>query len=108
MKTKLLSASLFITLLFLSCKSEPSEDEISKKILMEYVCPETAKVVSLKISDSKETETIIGGKAYAYMVSGEVEWPAGCTDFGTGITAGYKEPFENKTVTLAKTEDGWQ
>ena len=94
--------------LFYSCKSKPSNADIEKKILLEYTCAETAKVNSLQIMKSSPTTSLLGFKGYEYLVSGEVEWPAGCTEFGTAVPSGYKEKFENKTVVLIKSDAGWQ
>lgn len=107
MKT-IISSLIFICLLFCSCKSKPSEKDISKKILLDYVCPENAKVNALKIINSKPTETLLGMPALQYTVSGEVEWAGGCDEAFSNLPLGYKESFNNKTVTLVKTEQGWQ
>ncbi len=104
---KLLFPCLIVFFIF-SCKSKPSNADIEKKVLLEYVCPETAKVNSLEIIKTEPATSIFGLKGFQYVVSGEVEWPKGCTDFGTGLPAGYKEKFDSKTVTLIKTEEGWQ
>lgn len=99
----------FISTLFLfGCKNKPSDKDIAKKILIEYTCAETAKVNSLEIVKSSPTTSIFGFKGYEYIVSGEVEWPTGCTEFGTALPAGYKEKFDNKRVVLIKSDDGWQ
>jgi hypothetical protein len=95
------------SILLYSCGGKPSEADIKKKILLEYVCNETAKVNSLKIIKTEETETISGGAAYKYTVSGEVEWPDGCTEFGTRLEPGRKESFE-KVIYLGKGSNGWQ
>jgi hypothetical protein len=108
MAKKLLFASLITLLFFCSCKSKPSDADIEKKVLLEYTCAETAKVNSLQIIKSSPTTSLLGFKGYEYLVSGEVEWPSGCTEFGTALPAGYKEKFENKTVVLIKGEGGWQ
>lgn len=91
-----------------SCSSKPTNKEISKKILLEYVCAETARVNNLKIESTEETKNLMGKPAYRYTVSGEVEWPKGCTEFGTGLEPGAKESFQ-KIITLSKGMDGdWQ
>ena len=95
-------------LLFCSCKKTPSDKDIAKKVLMDYVCPETAKVNSLKVLKTSSTTSIFGLKGYQFVVSGEIEWPEGCNEFGTGLPAGYKEKFDNKSVVLIKSEAGWQ
>jgi len=82
--------------------------QILKKKLLEYTCAETAKVNSLQIMKSAPTTSLPGFKGYEYLVSGEVEWPTGCTEFGTAVPSGYKEKFENKTVALIKSNAGWQ
>lgn len=108
MNKKLLFIYFFPLVILCSCSSKPSHSDIEKKILMEYVCPETAKVNELHIVSTKDAESIMGMKGYQYTVSGEVEWKNGCDEFGTGIAPGFKEKFENKSVTLIKGEDGWQ
>jgi hypothetical protein len=95
-------------ILFSGCKNQPSNADIEKKILLEYTCAETAKVNSLQIIKSTPTTSLLGFKGYEYQVSGEVEWPGGCTEFGTSVPAGFKEKFENKTVVLIKGDEGWQ
>lgn len=100
--------SICIATLLCSCSNKPSEKEIANKILLEYVCMETAKVNDLKIIKTEETQTILGNPAYRYTVTGEVQWPQGCKEFGTGIQPGAIEKFE-KTVTLGKNDNGdWQ
>lgn len=108
MATKLLFASFIILLAFGSCKSKPSNADIEKKVLSEYTCAQTAKVNSLQIIKSSPTTSLLGFNGIEYLVSGEVEWPAGCSEFGTALPAGYKEKFDNKTVVLIKGDEGWQ
>ena len=40
-----------------SCTGRPSEKDITQKILLEYVCPENAKVDDLKIINLKEIKS---------------------------------------------------
>jgi hypothetical protein len=108
MTKKLLFTGLITFLFFCSCKNKPSNADIEKKVLLEYTCAETAKVNMLQIIKTSPTTSILGFKGYEYLVSGEVEWPSGCTDFGTALPSGYKEKFENKTVVLIKSDEGWQ
>ena len=108
MAKKLLFACLITLPFCYSCKSKPSNSDIEKKVLLEYTCAKTAKLNSLQVIKSSPTTSILGFKGYEYLVSGEVEWPSGCTEFGTAVPAGYKERFENKTVVLIKSELGWQ
>ena len=108
MAKKLFLVCLTLLSLFYSCKSKPSNADIEKKVLLEYTCAETAKVNSLQIMKSSPTTSLLGFKGYEYLVSGEVEWPTGCTEFGTAVPSGYKEKFENKTVVLIKSDAGWQ
>ena len=108
MKTIFKACAVFTLILFCSCKSKPSEADISKKILLEYVCPENAKVNNLKVLDTKKTESVFGLPALQYTVSGEVEWLNGCDEAFGNLPAGYKEAFDRKTVTLVKTDNGWQ
>jgi hypothetical protein len=108
MKTLFLFCMILSLISFCSCKSKPSKEDISKKILLEYVCPENAKVDGLQIMNTKETESLFGLPALQYTVSGEVEWMNGCDEAFGNLPAGYKEQFSNKTVTLVKGENGWQ
>jgi hypothetical protein len=91
-----------------ACSSKPSDTDIKRKLLMDYVCAETATVNGLKINSTKDAESIAGFKGYQYSVSGEVEWTKGCAEFGTGIPPGFTEKFENKQVILIKSDEGWQ
>ena len=63
------------------------------------------EVNGLKVLKTEETETVVGNKAYKYTVSGEVEWPKGCTKYGTRLEAGRKEEFE-KVVYLGSDGNG--
>lgn len=100
---------IFSGLLFCcSCKSKPSEEDISKKILLEYLCPGNAKVENLKVIQTKVTESVFGFPALQYTVSGEIEWVDGCDETFGNIPAGYKESFKNKIIILVKTGSGWQ
>ena len=101
-----LVAGFSIVLFMLSCNSKPSDNDIKKKILMEYVCAENAKVSNLKIISTKDAESFVGLKGYEYEVKGEVEWANGCREFGAGIPPGYIEKFDGKKVFLIKGEDG--
>ena len=108
MKKAFIGLLLLSSIVLYSCGGKPSETDIKKKILLEYVCNETAKVNDLKILKTEETETVVGNKAYKYTVSGEVEWPDGCTEFGTRLEPGRKETFE-KVVYLGSDGNGkWQ
>jgi len=108
MKKELLTASLFLMLFFVSCTSQPTDEQMAQRILYQYTCAENAKVVSLKVVDSKETTAIDGSKVVEFKVSGSVQWPNGCNDFGSSLPPGHTVPFENKTILFAKTDDGWQ
>jgi len=108
MKTSIICCLTFVVFSFCSCKSKPSQEDISKKILLEYVCPENAKVNDLKIIDKKETQSIFGLPALQYTVSGVVEWANGCDEAFGNLPAGYKEAFDRKTVILVKSDNGWQ
>ena len=108
MAKKLTPVCLIAIAFLLSCNSKPSNAAIEKKILLEYTCAETAKVNSLQVIKSEPTTSLLGFKGFEYLVSGEIEWPSGCTDFGMAMPSGYKEKFENKTVVLIKSDEGWQ
>ncbi|HVX25420.1 MAG TPA: hypothetical protein VHB70_03705 [Parafilimonas sp.] len=104
----LITCLLFAAISICSCKSKPSEEDITKKILLDYVCPENAKVDNLKILDRRETKSLFGLPALQYIVSGEIEWKNGCDEAFGNLPAGYKESFDHKTVILVKSDDGWQ
>ena len=100
--------SAVLTVCLYSCSSKPSEKEISQKLLLDYVCRETAKVNHLKILRTEKTESTGQPTIFHFSVSGEVEWPTGCTEFGTNTPPGTKEKFE-RLVTLYETENGsWE
>src|SRR5579885_1044584 len=103
----LLCFSIIIISMY-SCSSKPSTAQIEKKVLLDYVCPDAAKVNGFKIESTEATESIFGFKGYEYTVSGEIVWQNGCDEFGAGLPAGYSEKFNNKKVTLIKTDQGWQ
>ena len=108
MNRNLLFLCLILLVFIFGCKSKPSGKDIERKILLEYVCAEKAKVNSLEIVSTSPTTSLFGYKGYEYVVSGEIEWPTGCTEFGTSLPSGYREKFDNKRVVLIKGEDGWQ
>lgn len=95
-----------LALAMTGCSSKPSEKDIAKKILLEYVCAETAEVNNLQVLNTKDAVGIFGNKGYEYEVSGEVEWTAGCNEFGSRLEPGFKEKFERKKVFLMKGSDG--
>lgn len=96
---------LFLIAGIVACNSKPSENDIKKKVLLDYVCAETAQVNDMKIVSVKDAESIFGLKGYEYQVSGEIEWTNGCRQFGAGLPPGHKERFEDKRVFLIKGED---
>lgn len=98
------SSALFL----IGCSGGPSDSDIKKKLLQEYVCMETAGVENLNVKDKQDAETVSGVKGYVYTVSGEVVWKDGCKEFGTGTPPGFKEKFENKKVYLVKVDGEWQ
>ncbi len=58
---KIINFLVVCSVLFLaSCSSKPTSKEISKKILLEYVCAETAEVNNLKIENTEETKNLMG------------------------------------------------
>jgi hypothetical protein len=106
MKKILFAAGLLLMLCITSCNNKPSDNDIKKKILLEYVCAENAQVNDLKIVHTKDAESIAGLKGYEYVVQGEVEWTKGCQEFGAMLLPGQREKFEDKRVFLIKGEDG--
>ena len=98
-----------LVLFFLySCSGKPSEKDITAKLLQQYVCAGAAEVNNLKILKTEETKSTGGPHIFRYTVSGEVEWPNGCTEKGTNTPPGTKERFE-RLLTLYKAEGGgWE
>jgi hypothetical protein len=97
---------LMMLIVLAGCKGKPSEKDIKKKILLDYVCAETAKVNNMQILSTKDAVAIFGNKGYEYEVSGEVEWTDGCREYGTRLDPGFTEKFEHKRVFLIKGNDG--
>lgn len=108
MNKKISYALIMCILILSSCSSKPTEADITKKIAIEYVCPESIKLNNLTVSDGKEVKTFAGFSAYEVTVSGDAVWTKDCHEFGTGIPAGYKEKFTNKHLVFVKGEDGWE
>lgn len=108
MKKILLPLLLIGLVAIASCNSKPSDEDIQKKLLGEYVCGDNAKLISFKILHSKKSRSFTGEPAYEYLVSGEIQWISDCPQFFNVIPAGYKESFKNKKIFLYKGEDGWE
>ena len=95
-------------ILFVSCSGGPSEEDLKKKILQDYVCMEEAIVENLNVESKKDAETVSGTKSYEYTVSGEVVWGEGCDEGLRPTPLGFKEQFSNKKVFLANVEGEWR
>lgn len=94
--------------ILVSCTTKPSEQDIRKKLLEEYVCPESAVIRHFEIVQHDEINSDKGERVQRYLVRGQVEWPGGCTDQGFDIPAGRQEGFE-QTVFLTEDRNGrWQ
>jgi len=97
-----------LLLLLAGCGSKPAQKDIEKKLLQNYVCSETAKVSRMKILKTEETQSTGGPHIFNYTITGEIEWPEGCTDKATNTPPGSKEKF-SRIVTLYKSDDGkWE
>jgi hypothetical protein len=104
---KISVCSIVLSLLLLgACNTKPSDKDIKNKILLDYICAETATVNDLKILNTRDAVAIFGNKGLEYQVSGEVTWEKGCREFGSMLFPGHKERFENKTVFLIKDNEG--
>jgi hypothetical protein len=88
-----------------SCSGLPSRKEIRNKVLQEFICPANATIEEMKIVSTEESIDYSGDKTLRYTVTGEVAWPGGCSDFGTGLHPGARERFQ-KTVTLSRDDEG--
>ena len=100
----------FIILLDLltGCHGNPSKEDITRKLLQQYVCADAAEINDLKILKTEETKSTGGPHIFRYTVSGEVAWPDGCTEKGTNTPAGTREKFE-RLLTLYKSSSGeWE
>jgi hypothetical protein len=98
----------FTILAISGCADKPSQKDIEKKLLQDYVCRETATVNHIKILKTAETKSTGGPHIFTYTITGEVEWPGGCRDTSTNTPPGTKEKF-NRLLTLYKSDDGkWE
>lgn len=95
-------------ILLVSCSGGPSEEDLKKKILLEYVCMEGASVENLNVVSKKDAETVSGTNSYEYTVAGEVVWENGCDEGLRPTPPGFKEQFSNKKVFLANVEGEWR
>jgi hypothetical protein len=110
MMNKAYSPILFLVIFFAlpGCSGKPSKEDITHKLLQQYVCADAAEINNLKILRTEETESTNGPHIFRYTVSGEVEWPKGCAENGTSTPPGTKEKFE-RLLTLYKSDDGrWE
>ena len=99
---------LFVVLFLAASCSKPSKKDIERKLLLDYVCAETAKVRDLKILKTEETESTGGPHIFNYSITGEIEWPDGCKEPSTNTPAGTTEKF-SRLLSLYKTEEGnWE
>lgn len=103
---------LFISLLLVaalgSCNNQPSEEDIARKVLDDYVCKQTARINNLKILRTEKTASTGKATIFRYTIQGEVEWPGGCTEGGNKTPRGTKETFQ-RLITLYKAENGgWE
>jgi hypothetical protein len=95
-------------ILIAGCASKPSKQDISSKLLLDYICNEKARVNDLKILKTEETESTGEPPIFRYTISGEIEWPDGCTESGSNTPPGTKEKFK-RLITLYKTHEGkWE
>jgi len=96
----------FLLTCFYSCKNAPSDDDIKRCLLKDYVCGEYAKVNSMTIVNSSERE-FMGINGMEYIVDGEIEWTTTCQSMIVKVMAGHKETFINKKVFVRKMDKGW-
>ena len=75
---KQFSFYIISALLLCACSNKPGDADIKRKIVLDYACPETNQVSSLKITGTKEITSFMGLKGYEYTVTGEVFWKDGC------------------------------
>ena len=104
---KAFSRSLLAAVLFCSCKSGPSEEELKHCLLRQYDCESAVQLNSFKIENSREVTGMLGDKEYEYIVSGEIEWTADCQAFFQLVHAGKKEHFTDKHIFMVKMDRGW-
>jgi len=102
---RLIPVILLLSFILHSCTGTPSRKEIRNKILQEFICPGNATIEEMKIISTEEMTSYDGDKELRYTVTGEITWPDGCSDFGTGLQPGAKERFQ-KTVTLSRDDEG--
>ncbi len=104
---KAFTGCLLSVVLFCSCKSRPSDEEVKHCLLKQYDCENAVQLSEFKIENSREVTGLTGDKEYEFIVSGEVEWTADCSSFLQVIHAGKKERFSDKHVFLVKMDRGW-
>ena len=98
----------FLVAILIGCADKPTQADMEKKLLQNYVCPDKARVKELKVLRTEETKSTGGPHLFRFTVRGEVEWPTGCNQTGTITPAGTKEPFE-RLLTLYKSDKGqWE
>lgn len=106
MRVTIILSLLLVTFSY-GCKTKPSNDEIKKCILKDFLCGQSAKINSLTIINSSERE-FMGIKGYEFIVEGEIEWTSDCQAGIMGpVQAGYKQTFANKKVFVRKMDNGW-
>jgi hypothetical protein len=89
--------------LLAGCMGRPSKKAIGHKILQEYPCGNQARIRALKVLKTEETRRSEADHIFRFTVSGQIEWPEGCSD--SVIRRGAATRF-SRVVTLTRTEDG--
>src|SRR5258708_4534155 len=97
---------LLPAVLFCSCKSGPSEEEVKHCLLKQYECENAVQLNAFKIDNSRQVTGLMGDKEYEFIVSGEVEWVSDCQALFQLIRAGKKERFTDKHVFMMKMDNG--
>jgi len=90
-----------------SCKSKPSEKEVMNCLLKQFDCGDNIRITQFEIENSQEGMAFMGQKQYEFIVSGEIEYTAGCQSFFQVIPAGTRQKVKDKHVFLVKMDKGW-
>ncbi len=93
-------------LTLMSCNNHgPSPADVQQKMMLELVCAGSAKITHFEIASQDKIKDASQRTVYRYLVRGQVSWPDGCEELGSGYVHGREQSFE-QTVFLSKNKNG--